>query len=143
MKLVYDEKSPSGLSYENGKHAGTLHRSGYWRVSLNKKQVSANRVVWEMFHGTIPDKMQIDHINRDRGDNRIENLRCVTRTQNMYNTAQHKDSKSGIKGLSFDPKGNRWFAKIVANKKPYLFISKDKQACCDWLETNRSLLQKI
>lgn len=75
--------------------SGTL-RNGYRRYNLNGKNYSAHRLVYETFVGPIPEGMVIDHINGDRDDNRVENLRCITQSENMNNAhanghkGQHK-----------------------------------------------------
>ena len=68
-----------------------------------------HRKVWEDANGTIPDGMDIDHINGDTHDNRIENLRCVTRSQNHYN----KKSK----GYGWHKGAGKWCAWIFIDKK--------------------------
>lgn len=60
--------------------AGTKNNRGYIKVTVNGVQLYAHRIVREMHNGAIPDGMEIDHINHDRSDNRIENLRLVRRS---------------------------------------------------------------
>ena len=69
----------------NTKHAGKMackHGGDYKIVKHYSKGYYAHRVIWEMFNGEIPEGMEIDHINCDKHDNRIENLQLVTRKQN-------------------------------------------------------------
>ena len=76
-------KSPKAVK---GSIAGHVNpTTGYKQVRVDKKGYQLSRVVWIYHYGAIPEKMQIDHINRDKLDNRIENLRCVTPTQNEWN----------------------------------------------------------
>lgn len=55
------------------------------RVNKKTKSVNAARVVWESFYGLIPKGYEIDHINSDKSDNRLSNLRVVTHKENMAN----------------------------------------------------------
>jgi len=57
--------------------------------------------------------IQIDHINRVKDDNRIENLRLATRSQNEANTGLRRNNSSGFKGVYFFKRTNRWLAKIA------------------------------
>ena len=72
--------------------------------------VYVHRLVWETFNGVIPDGYQIDHINTIRDDNRLENLRCVTRKDNMNNplTTQKRLGKSTVKGLTWSDFGDKF-----------------------------------
>jgi hypothetical protein len=56
-------------------------------------------MAWIYLYGEIPDGMEIDHINGDRGDNRLENLRLATRVQNSINTRVSSRNKTGYKGV--------------------------------------------
>ena len=69
--------------------AGYLTSTGYLRVKVNDTHYRVARLVWKMHYGEDPPKnMSIDHINRDRTDNRIANLRLVTHQENILNTAR-------------------------------------------------------
>jgi hypothetical protein len=85
--------------------AGTKDKEGYIRIHIFGKKVAAHRLAWLFTHGVWP-KEQIDHINGVRDDNRIENLREATKTQNGYNRAAIR----GLKGVDF----NKASAKVKA-----------------------------
>lgn len=89
---------------------------GYLIVPLKDKCFLAHRVAWLLFHKKWPDNY-IDHINRIKTDNRIENLRDCTQDKNMANANAQKRSKTGIKGVSRRRSG--FIAQIVVNKKHY------------------------
>lgn len=93
--------------------AGKLHKAtGYMRVNIGKDKIREHRIIWEMFNGTIPEGYEIDHINHIRSDNRIENLRLVTRKTNMQNSSKRVDNTSGCVGVSWDNWAGKWKAQI-------------------------------
>lgn len=72
--------------------AGYLTSTGYLRVKVNETHYRVARLVWKMYYGEDPPKnMSIDHINRDRTDNRITNLRLVTHGENSYNRKERSN----------------------------------------------------
>lgn len=79
-----------------------LNSRGYVaNISIKNKIIPSHHVIWFLMTGEFPPRgMQIDHINRIRGDNRWENLRLVTSAQNAKNTKPRKINKSGYKGVS-------------------------------------------
>lgn len=72
-------------------------------------------MVWLYVHGAIPDNMDIDHINGDRSDNRLVNLRLATASQNQQNSRLQVTSKSGFKGVHLHKQSGRWLARIKHN----------------------------
>lgn len=98
--------------------AGKLHKAtGYKRVSIGNAKVREHRIVWEMFNGPIPEGYEIDHINHIRSDNRLENLRLVTRKVNMRNTSKRSDNTSGCVGVGWDNCTGKWKAQIQVDGK--------------------------
>lgn len=102
-------------SRQAGKVAGTPV-DGYRNVNFRFGAISCHRIIFLMHHGYIPE--EIDHINGDKSDNRIENLRACSRSQNMANT-RPRGNKTGFRGVFENRK--RFAAKIQINgKKKYL-----------------------
>ena len=95
-----------------GKEAGTEHK-GYRRIKIFGKLILAHRLAWAMHHGKWPDD-EIDHINRNRSDNRIANLREASRSGNMVNRKYPKGA-SGVTGVSKHRCG--WQAHIRINNR--------------------------
>lgn len=77
-------------------------------LKLGKKAYLEHRLVWFYIHGEWPS--EIDHINGIKSDNRIENLRVATRSQNCANVRVLKSNKSGAKGVIYDKANRRWMA---------------------------------
>lgn len=105
--LVYDETSPTCFRWavnkgrgRKGCVAGTKHNQGYFSLSIDKERYLAHRLVWMIHHGEIPKGFEIDHIDRDRSNTKISNLRMVTRHHNNGNMSKQKGKLSQYKGVS-------------------------------------------
>lgn len=98
-----------------GKRAGTKHPDGYIYISVHGVRYMAHRLIWSLMMGAIDDNLQIDHINRNRSDNRITNLRNVTKTENMRNMKMMKTNKSGYNGVHWLRNQKKWVATININ----------------------------
>lgn len=83
---LYWKKRGKGII--QGKRAGNQNPNGYRNIEIDQSVYTENRIVYIMFNGDIPDGMQIDHINMIRNDNRIENLRALTPSQNKLNNCK-------------------------------------------------------
>lgn len=82
--------------------------------------VGKNRQIVFMHHDVVGKPAQglcTDHINQDRSDNRKDNLRNVTHSENLFNTGMRSTNTSGFKGVSFDKINQRWVAYISYEKK--------------------------
>lgn len=98
-----------------GRVAGTDHKAGYRQVNIGGKYFLSHRIIWEMHNGTIPDGMEVDHINHIRNDNRIENLRIVTGGENKKNQSKRNINSSGVTGVTWYRKSGKWRAEIKCN----------------------------
>lgn len=125
--MITQEEALNTFQYRNGKlywniskqnvrmhrEAGTLTTLGYRQVMCNGVLILVHRLVYLMHHGYLPK--EIDHINGKRDDNRIENLRATTRSQNMWNRKLNKNNTSGVKGVTKFK--NKWAARVCTNSK--------------------------
>lgn len=108
----------AGYDPDSGRFArqNICSTTGYVYVSIGGQSLQAHRVAWAIHSGEWP-KQQIDHIDGDRQNNRIENLRLATQTQNNWNMRVTSKSKSGIKGVYFDKERGKWAATICVHKR--------------------------
>ena len=97
-----------------------LDKDGYYRIILSKnnkkKTFQFHRLIYEAHFGTIPEKMLIDHIDMDKQNNNIENLRLATLSQNMWNSKTKKNNLSGYKNIN-KTKWNTFKVRIWKNYK--------------------------
>ena len=97
-----------------------LDKDGYYRIILSKnnkpKTFQFHRLIYEAHFGTIPEKMCIDHIDNNKQNNNIENLRLATRSQNSMNKITPKHNLSGYKNI-YKTKFNTYEVKIRKNYK--------------------------
>lgn len=94
--------------------AGCLNVSGYRQIWFQGKQHMEHRVAWYLHYGEWPID-QIDHINGNRGDNRISNLRQASNSENLCNRKKPKNNTSGYKGVSWNSSRQAWQATIRRN----------------------------
>jgi hypothetical protein len=105
-----------------GTHAGRLNPNGYRDIMINGKRYKEHRIAWLYARGVMPTNL-IDHINGIKDDNRIENLREATKSQNSANRGKPNSSTSGCKGVSWSKAAKKWKAQIGTHcKKIYLGV---------------------
>ena len=99
-----------------GSKAGTYrpHDNAY-QVIINGKHYLTHRIVFMMHHGYLPQF--VDHIDRNRSNNKIENLREASLEQNAQNAKVRKDATSGVKGVSWSKVDKVWRVRVQANGK--------------------------
>lgn len=109
IKSVYKDKI--------GQVATDVDRHGYTRISLFWKTFKVHRLAWLYVYGYLSD-LHIDHIDGDKSNNRIENLREATRSENGQNRRKPAPfSKSGLLGATYRKDRGKWIAKIAVNGK--------------------------
>lgn len=95
----YDANSKSGLIWlKTQKEAGT-NCHGYWKVKLFGKQWYAHRIVWLLFNDAVGFKMVIDHLDGNSTNNKIENLREVSCSENLRNIKRSDSTKYPVFGI--------------------------------------------
>ncbi len=112
--IFYAKKRRGPLSV--GKSSGTITPDGYVQISLHRSLYLAHRLAWLYVFGEFPSQ-QIDHKDRDGTNNRIENLRLATGSQNNYNKPKRADNTSGHRGVCYVKRSGLWEAKTKVNGK--------------------------
>lgn len=122
----------SNYRYENGDLYRTTNRGGekigkiagwittcngrkYKKMSVNRKTVYVHHAIFLMHHGFLPK--YIDHIDCNSLNNKIENLRAATQSQNMGNSKMSSKNTSGYKGVTWRKDTQKWLAQIMVNNK--------------------------
>lgn len=98
--------------------AGTQRKSnsdGYLNVSVNGRLYPVHRVVMLMCYGFYGEGLEVDHINHVRNDNRLFNLRFVTRSENRKNQSVSSKNTSGVTGVYFSKAKKKYIAQIKVN----------------------------
>ena len=108
----YWKKAKKGCAA--GRKAGA-YRRGYVVIGLDNKIHLAHRLAFLLSHGYLPD--HIDHINGNKSDNRIQNLREATRSQNLSNRVAPKTNSTGIKNVSWDKQKKTFKVVVGINNK--------------------------
>lgn len=120
-----------------GDRAGCIDRSGYEYIRIGRMPIASHIIAWTLFYGVCPNK-HIDHINGDRKDNRIDNLRLVTSRQNQQNRSIHRSGR--LPGAS-PMRNGKWQSRIgIKGKTKYLGVFNTAvEAHCAYQEALREV----
>ena len=113
--FLFNKVKRSSNAMPNTKAGTHPNNVDYRRVSISNKIYLEHRIIWIYFNGLIPKGMFIDHINQNKKDNSIENLRLCTQSENQYNRGAYKNNTSGFKGVSFNKALNKYSAQMRIN----------------------------
>lgn len=99
-----------------GTPSGNPYTNGYLRSCIDGEEILCHRLAWLYMTGSFPER-ELDHRNRIRDDNSWDNLRLSTNGQNKCNTSIRKDNSSGVKGVYWNAKNQKWYASICTEGK--------------------------
>jgi hypothetical protein len=110
----------TGRVNEIGQIAGCVHKGkGYIHVKIKAKAFKAHRLVFLYHHGYLPEC--VDHIDGDKTNNKIENLRAATKDENCRNQKIRSTNKSGYKGVKWVEHCKKWQVEVCKNYKQLRF----------------------
>ncbi len=100
---------------KNGHVAGFKNKDGHLVIQIQKRRYPAHRLIWVLVYGHWPNN-DIDHIDGNRSNNKLANLRAATRRENLRNMGKKPFNKSGYKWVSWHKPTNKWVAQVRNNK---------------------------
>jgi len=113
--LIYRIKPANRI--KAGEVSGCLNGDGYLQVKIKTKAYAVHRLIFLMHHGCLPG--EVDHIDTNKLNNHIENLRPATHAENKHNEGIRKNNTSGVKGVSWNKDAKKWHARCCVNGKEY------------------------
>ena len=115
---VFRHNGVLGHRVSAGDEAGAVNDRGYVKLCVDGRSYQGHHLAWLYVHGRWP-KGKLDHRDRDRSNNRVDNLREATNSQNQANRAKQSNNTSGYKGVYWIATAQKWLAKIVHKRKQY------------------------
>jgi hypothetical protein len=127
---------------KKGFKAGSLGSDGrYFNVQFNKKKYRLHRIIFLWHHGYLPE--ELDHIDTNKLNNKIENLRPANKSQNQSNTNLSIANTTGVKGVYWSKRDQIWYVNIKLNNKTYYLGSfKEKEQAIETIKRERKKFHK-
>lgn len=143
--FVYDHETGLLTRKSNNTPILNPNQRGYIQVRIGDKKYQSHRLIWVYVNGSIPKGFQIDHINGDKSDNRLINLRLANgQSDNNQNTSIYKNNTSGYPGVSWSKKNKKWFSQIRQNKeKHFLGYYDSKEEAFEAYKAAKKMLHKF
>jgi hypothetical protein len=117
-KLYWKKVAHKSKDYLVGKEAGSIHPTGYRYVTWLGKSHKVHRLIFVLAYGYLPP--EIDHVNNNRLDNRLENLRPATRSENQCNRFALSNNKSGYPGVNWHKHAKSWYVRVMKDGKSHI-----------------------
>lgn len=114
-KLFWKTRGYGNAPIKAGSIAGSICSRGYIRIKLKNKNYLAHRLIFLIHHGYMPDF--VDHVDGDKSNNNIENLREANRATNGWNRKPYANNKTGIKNIKLSKNSKSWLVNINVNKQ--------------------------
>ena len=111
------------IKYLNGRLAGSIDSSGYLQTKIDGKLHLNHRIIFLMFNGYIPKVL--DHIDGNKANNMIDNLRAASIAQNNQNAKIRQDNTSGCKNVCWHKSSKKWQVSLHINKQRKSFGNYD------------------
>ena len=132
-----DRDSPNGLKWKDrplnhfaskmnwvkfkncfaGRKCGLI-RNNYYSTKMGQRNIYNHRIIYAIYNNVYVDSsLVIDHIDRNKLNNNPENLRVVSRSENAINSGLSSKNTSGVKGVTWDKRANKWTSRIKLNNK--------------------------
>ena len=143
LRELFEYDPESGELFWKRRPAGTLNGHGYLQVQVLGQLILSHRLIFALVNGVFPED-EINHKNRDRSDNRWDNLKEVCRSHNMFNTGMLSNNTSGFKGVS-KTKSGKWSAAITTADKKYHLgtFTTSEEANAAYLAARESILAGV
>jgi len=133
VKSLFNYRDGELFWKKNNKKAGCFKPTGYIVIEVNNKNMMAHRLVWMYHYGKIDS--YIDHIDGNKANNKIENLRLATKAQNCWNKKIVSLNKTGYKGVRLRKDTGKYESRITFNKKQIILGSFDDLELADLVAT--------
>ena len=135
-ELYWRYKPPTARN----KLAGWIGNDGHRSIGLMGHTFKAHRMIYIYHHGYLPE--YIDHIDNNPNNNRIENLREASASQNSWNQKKRITNTTGVKGVSWNKKASKWIARCMLNYESHYLgyfdcIEKAEKALIDFRSANQ------
>ena len=114
--LQYDHQNGIFVWKKTNTLAGKIRPSGYYQIGIDGKRYYSHRLAWKLFYNEEPPEL-IDHIDGDKTNNKIENLRASSKQGNAGNSKRNHNNTSGYKGVTWHNRDKHWVAQIRKNGK--------------------------